>query len=104
MTKKAALPSDMDEPIGEKMKRELQEGDLVKIMLKENAILSPGIYHAIVSDETGKEKGVGKSCVGYVGFLDQLAISLRETWGIPNNEAKLDVYYSAIESYQKKEL
>jgi hypothetical protein len=101
MAKKPAQTSDIDEPIGEQIKRELQEGDLVKITLKENAILSSGIYHAIVSDETGKQKNSGQYCCGFVGYIDQLAISLRETWNVPNNGAKLDVYYSAIESFKK---
>ena len=104
MAKKPAQISEMDEPIGERMKRELQEGDLVKITLKENAVMSTGIYHAIVSDEKGNERNAGQYCTGFVGYIDQLAVSLRETWGVPNNGAKLDVYYSAIASFKKAEL
>lgn len=106
MTKKQTrtLPSEMDETIREKMMRELQEGDLVKIMLKENAVFSIGVYHAIVTDETGKERGAGKYCGGIVGYIDQYSISLRETWNMPNNDRKLDVFYSAIESFKKAEL
>jgi hypothetical protein len=104
MAKKSLQTSDMDEPMREKIRRELQEGDLVKITLKENAVISPGVYHAIVSDEKGKERSAGQYCCGFVGYIDQLAISLRETWGVPNNGAKLDVYYSAIESFRKAEL
>src|SRR5271169_1407729 len=91
-----------DANIKEKIMKDLKEGDLVVIALKEDAIMSPGIHHAIVLDSSGRNRVPGKSCTGYVGYINNDSISLRETWNMPYNDAGLDVFFSTIESYKKE--
>ena len=104
MAKKNQVQTEDIETIREKIKTELQEGDLVKIMLKEHAIISPGVYHAIILDQEKRESRPGQLCIGYVGYIDQYHISLKNTWNMPNSDSGNDVFYSAITSWKKYEL
>jgi hypothetical protein len=97
------VPSSVKEEwvIREKMKRELKEGDLVEIFLKDTAIVIHGIYPAIITDPMGRSNRDNKFCIGYVSSINEESISLRQTINMQEEDRGLDVFYFAIQTYGK---
>lgn len=101
-TSTIASLTEEGEQIKGRMRRDLKEGDLVEIHLKDNARFVAGLFPVVILDNSGRNNKPNQSCVGHFdGIYDDL-VSFKYTHNMEDyDRAGFDVLCYAIKDYVK---